>query len=155
MNRCKAAHSWVRSNATQLGIDEDFFAKTTSTFTFRLEPFRRMVLLAGVTIVTSLVSLLTGEQVRPLLAMTGEITLSGNVLPIGGMKEKVLAAKRAGVRDVILPAENKTNVEEDLTPEQLEGVTVHYVKAINEVLDIALPHTPKEAREDRGSVKRS
>jgi len=70
------------------------------------------------------------------------------VLPIGGVKEKVLAAKRAGVRDVILPAENKTNVDEDLTPEQLDGVSVHYVKAIGEVLDIALPHTPKEARED-------
>jgi ATP-dependent Lon protease len=80
--------------------------------------------------------------------MTGEITLSGNVLPIGGVKEKVLAAKRAGVRDVILPAENKTNVDEDLTTEQLENITLHYVKAIGEVLDIALPHSQKEARED-------
>ena len=76
---------------------------------------------------------------RPLTAMTGEITLSGNVLPVGGIKEKVLAAKRAGVHDVILPAENKTNVEEDLTPEQLEGVNIHYVKTIAEVLELALP----------------
>ena len=60
--------------------------------------------------------------------MTGEITLSGNVLPIGGVKEKVLAAKRAGVHDVILPADNKTNVKEDLTPEQLENIRIHYVK---------------------------
>ena len=67
--------------------------------------------------------------------MTGEITLSGNVLPIGGVKEKVLAAKRAGVRDIILPAENKTNVEEDLTPEQLENLSIHYVKSIHEVLE--------------------
>jgi ATP-dependent Lon protease len=103
---------------------------------------------AGVTIVTALVSLLTNRPVRPLLAMTGEITLSGNVLPIGGVKEKVLAAKRAGVHDVILPAENKTNVEEDLTPEQLENLDIHYVKAISEVLEIALPQNISEEKQD-------
>jgi ATP-dependent Lon protease len=108
-----------------------------------------------VTIVTALVSLLTNRPVRPLLAMTGEITLSGNVLPIGGVKEKVLAAKRAGVRDVILPAENKTNVEEDLTGEQLENVKIHYVQAISEVLALALPSSPgeeKQAAEEREKV---
>ena len=67
----------------------------------------------------ALLSMLTGRCVKPNLAMTGEITLSGNVLPVGGIKEKVLAAKRAGVTQVILPAENKMNVKEDLTPEQL------------------------------------
>ena len=72
--------------------------------------------------VTALVSLLTERPVRPLTAMTGEITLSGNVLPIGGIKEKTLAAKRAGVTDIILPAENRQNVQEDLTPEQLTGL---------------------------------
>ena len=97
---------------------------------------------------TALVSLLTGHPVRPLTAMTGEITLSGDVLPIGGVKEKVLAAKRAGVRDVILPADNKMNVEEDLTPEQLENVQVHYVKTIPEVLRLALPSTPREEKLD-------
>jgi ATP-dependent Lon protease len=71
--------------------------------------------------------------------MTGEITLSGNVLPVGGIKEKVLAAKRAGVHDVILPSENKMNVEEDLTKEQLENLKVHYVKTIEEALRVALP----------------
>ncbi|HJW99468.1 MAG TPA: S16 family serine protease, partial [Terriglobales bacterium] len=103
---------------------------------------------AGVTMATALVSLLTGTQVRPLTAMTGEITLSGNVLPVGGIKEKVLAAKRAGVRDVILPAENRQNVEEDLTPQQLEGVNVHYVNSIDEALNIALPHGEAEERHD-------
>jgi ATP-dependent Lon protease len=79
--------------------------------------------------------------------MTGEITLSGDVLPIGGVKEKVLAAKRAGVQDVILPAENKTNLEEDLTPEQLENIRVHYVKTILEVLELALPSTQREEKQ--------
>ena len=76
---------------------------------------------------------------RPLTAMTGEITLSGNVLPIGGIKEKMLAAKRAGVTDIILPEDNRQNVQEDLTPEQLQGLTMHYVKSIPELLAIALP----------------
>jgi ATP-dependent Lon protease len=71
--------------------------------------------------------------------MTGEITLSGNVLPVGGIKEKVLAAKRAGVTDVILPAENKMNVEEDLTKEQLDNLKVHYVKTIDEALLVSIP----------------
>ena len=78
--------------------------------------------------------------------MTGEITLSGNVLPIGGIKEKTLAAKRAGVKDIILPAENQQNVEEDLTPEQLQGINVHYVKTIDEVLEIALPIEPRRKK---------
>ena len=75
---------------------------------------------------TALVSLLTNTPVHPLTAMTGEITLSGNVLPVGGIKEKFLAAKRAGVRDVILPTDCKQQVDEDLTPDQIEGVTIHY-----------------------------
>jgi ATP-dependent Lon protease len=80
--------------------------------------------------------------------MTGEITLSGNVLPIGGVKEKFLAAKRAGVKDIIFPSENKTNVEEDLSEEQLAGVNLHYVTTIEEVLNIALPSTEAQKRKD-------
>ena len=112
------------------------------------ERSRRQAESAGVTIVTALVSLLTDKPVRPLVAMTGEITLSGNVLPIGGVKEKFLAAKRSGVRDVIFPADNRMNVEEDLLPEQLEGVSVHYVSTIEEVLQIALPSDVHEERQD-------
>jgi ATP-dependent Lon protease len=144
----QAAHSWVRSNATQLGIDEEFFANHDIHIHVPAGAIPKDGPSAGVTIATALVSLLTNRQVRPLTAMTGEITLSGNVLPVGGIKEKVLAAKRAGVHDVILPAENKTNVEEDLTPEQLLGLTPHYVKTIDEVLAFALPKTPSEARRD-------
>ncbi len=144
----QAGLSWVRSNAKELGIDEEFFSNHDIHIHVPAGAIPKDGPSAGVTIVTALVSLLTGKQVRPLTAMTGEITLSGNVLPVGGIKEKVLAAKRAGVHDVILPAENKTNVEEDLTPEQLLGLTPHYVKTVDEVLEIALPTTPREERLD-------
>jgi ATP-dependent Lon protease len=144
----QAALSWVRSNAAQLGIDEDYFANHDIHIHVPAGAIPKDGPSAGITIVTALVSLLTGKQVRPLLAMTGEITLSGNVLPIGGVKEKFLAAKRAGVRDVIFPADNKMNVEEDLLPQQLDGVSVHYVTTIEEVLQVALPQSPQDRRVD-------
>src|SRR5882762_6339996 len=144
----QAALTWVRSNAAQLGIQENFFAEHDIHIHVPAGAIPKDGPSAGVTMATALVSLLTGHPVRPLTAMTGEITLSGNVLPIGGVKEKVLAAKRAGVRDVILPAENETNVKEDLTPEQLENVRIHYVKMIPEVLELALPSNPTEERQD-------
>jgi ATP-dependent Lon protease len=97
---------------------------------------------------TVLVSLMTDKPVRPLTAMTGEITLSGNVLPVGGIKEKFLAAKRAGVKDVILPAENRQNVEEDLMPEQIAGVNIHYASRIEDVLAVALPKSVAEEKKD-------
>src|SRR5271169_1520540 len=135
----QAAHSWVRSNATRLGLDEEFFANHDIHIHVPAGAIPKDGPSAGVTIVTALVSLLTKRRITPLMAMTGEITLSGNVLPVGGIKEKVLAAKRAGVTDVILPADNKMNVEEDLTPEQLDNFTVHYVKTIDEALKVSLP----------------
>jgi len=135
----QAAHSWVRSNAQELGLDEGFFSDHDIHVHVPAGAIPKDGPSAGVTIVTALISLLSGKQVRPLLAMTGEITLSGNVLPVGGIKEKVLAAKRAGVRDVILPAENRMNLEEDLTAEQLGGLQVHYVKTIHDALKISLP----------------
>jgi ATP-dependent Lon protease len=144
----QAALTWVRSNAVQLGINEDFFASHDIHIHVPAGAIPKDGPSAGITMTTALVSLLTDRRVRALTAMTGEITLSGNVLPIGGVKEKVLAAKRAGVHDIILPAENKTNVEEDLTPEQLHDLNIHYVKTIEEVLEIALPHTPHEMRQD-------
>src|SRR6266446_1662237 len=144
----QAALTWVRSNATHLGIPETFFAEHDIHIHVPAGAIPKDGPSAGVTMATALVSLLTGRPVRPLTAMTGEITLSGDVLPIGGVKEKVLAAKRAGVMHVILPAENRTNVEEDLTPEQLENIRVHYVKSILEVLELALPATQREEKQD-------
>jgi ATP-dependent Lon protease len=135
----QAALTWVRSNAAQLGIQENFFADHDIHMHVPAGAIPKDGPSAGVTMATTLVSLLTGHRIRPLLAMTGEITLSGNVLPVGGIKEKVLAAKRAGVTDVILPAENKMNVEEDLTKEQLDNLKVHYVKTIDEALLVSIP----------------
>ncbi|MFZ0862028.1 MAG: endopeptidase La [Candidatus Sulfotelmatobacter sp.] len=135
----QAALTWVRSNADRLGVAESFFADHDIHIHVPAGAIPKDGPSAGVTMATALVSLLTKRRITPLLAMTGEITLSGNVLPVGGIKEKVLAAKRAGVRDVILPAENKMNVGEDLSPEQLENLTVHYVKTIDEALKVSLP----------------
>jgi ATP-dependent Lon protease len=144
----QAALTWVRSNAKELGIDESFFADHDIHIHVPAGAIPKDGPSAGVTMVTALVSLLCERPVRPLTAMTGEITLSGNVLPIGGIKEKTLAAKRAGVTDIILPAENKQNVEEDLTPEQLQGINMHYVKTISELLSIALPSSNAEVKQD-------
>jgi ATP-dependent Lon protease len=144
----QAALTWVRSNAKALGLDEDFLKESDIHIHVPAGAIPKDGPSAGVTMATALASLLTGKQVRPLLAMTGEITLSGNVLPVGGIKEKVLAAKRAGVHDVILPAENRQNLEEDITPEQLEGLNVHYSTSIGEVLDIALPHDEIEKKQN-------
>ncbi len=144
----QAAYSWVRSHAKELGIDEGFFADHDIHIHVPAGAIPKDGPSAGVTMVTTLVSLLTDKPVRPLTAMTGEITLSGNVLPIGGIKEKALAAKRAGVTDIILPAENQQNVEEDLTPEQRQGLNLHYVKTIDELLSIALPTSRDEVKQD-------
>jgi len=144
-----AALTWVRSNAPKLGIDEEWFSHHDLHIHVPAAAIPKDGPSAGISITTALVSLLTDRAVKPYTAMTGEVTLSGDVLPIGGVKEKVLAAKRANVKHVILPADNKMNVEEDLTPEQLSGIEIHYVRHIEEALDIALPKTGKEEAHDQ------
>jgi ATP-dependent Lon protease len=134
----RAALSWVRANSEQYGIDADFFRKLDLHIHVPSGAVPKDGPSAGVAMVTSLVSLLTGRPVRPRLAMTGEISLTGVVLPVGGIKEKVLGAKRAGILEVILPAENEPNVNEDLPPEILGGVQVHYVSNVEQAVEIAL-----------------
>jgi ATP-dependent Lon protease len=92
--------------------------------------------------VTALVSLLTNRPVKNRLAMTGEMTLSGVVLPIGGVKEKVLGAKRAGIKHVLLPADNEPNAVADLPPDILGDLKISYVRTLDEVLDLALEKEP-------------
>ncbi len=99
---------------------------------------------------TAMASVLTGRPVRGDVAMTGEITLSGRVLPIGGIKEKVLAARRAGIRELIVPKQNAKNVNEDLTPDVRQDLTIHLVSSIDEVLALAL----QPASSDIRSVKK-
>ncbi|HUV70764.1 MAG TPA: endopeptidase La [Terracidiphilus sp.] len=135
----QAALTWVRSNAASLGLAEDFTKDIDIHIHVPAGAIPKDGPSAGVTMATVLASLLTDTPVRPLTAMTGEITLSGNVLPVGGIKEKFLAARRSGVETIILPAENRQDVEEDLTPVMIEGVTVHYASRIEDVLAVALP----------------
>ena len=109
---------------------------------------------AGITMITSLASIYTQRKVRANLAMTGEITLRGKVLPVGGIREKILAAKRAGIKDIILCKENKKDVEE-VKPEYLKGLVFHYVEDVKEVLDLALTKekvkNPKKFTISKGS----
>jgi len=135
----QAALTWVRSNAASLGLADDFTNEIDLHIHVPAGAIPKDGPSAGVTMATVLASLLTNTPVRPLTAMTGEITLSGNVLPVGGIKEKLLAARRAGIETIILPADNRQDVEEDLTPELMAGVTIHYAKRIEDVLAVALP----------------
>jgi ATP-dependent Lon protease len=138
----RAALSWVRANGERYGIDPDFFRKQDIHIHVPSGAIPKDGPSAGVAMVTALVSLLSGRPVRPRVAMTGEISLSGIVLPVGGIKEKVLGAKRAGIREVILPQENEPNVKEDMQPHMLEGLQLHFVRTADQALDIALGKVP-------------
>ncbi|HZV87860.1 MAG TPA: endopeptidase La [Candidatus Binatus sp.] len=133
-----AALTWVRSHAEEYGIDPNFFQKSDIHIHVPSGGVPKDGPSAGAAMVTSLVSLLTGRPVRDRLAMTGEMTLSGIVLPIGGVKEKVLGAKRAGIKEVLLPADNEPNAVADLPPDILGDMKITYVRNLDQVLEHAL-----------------
>ncbi|HVO58758.1 MAG TPA: endopeptidase La [Dongiaceae bacterium] len=137
-----AALTWVRSNAEKYGIDPDFFRKQDIHIHVPSGGVPKDGPSAGAAMVTSLVSLLSGRPIKNRLAMTGEMTLSGVVLPVGGIKEKVLGAKRAGVKQVLLPADNEPNAKADLPPELLGDLQITYVRTLDEVLEHALEKDP-------------
>jgi ATP-dependent Lon protease len=134
----RIALSWFRANAARFGVDPQFYKDAEIHLHVPAGAIPKDGPSAGVTMVTALASALSGRPVRGDLAMTGEITLSGRVLPVGGIKEKVLAARRAGLHTVILPRQNEKHVNEDLTEQLRQGLTVHYVDEMDEVLKIAL-----------------
>lgn len=131
------ALQYVKSHSLELGIDDELFEKYQLHVHVPEGAIPKDGPSAGITMATSIVSAFTQRKVRSCLAMTGEITLRGKVLPVGGIKEKILAAKRAGITDIILSVENRKDVE-DIDAMYISGLTFHYVKTVMEVIDKAL-----------------
>jgi len=138
----QAALSWVRSHADELGIAPEFWELSDIHVHVPAGAIPKDGPSAGVTMTTALVSLLTGRRVRSGLAMTGEVSLTGRVLPVGGIKEKVLAAHRAGIRTVLLPSRNAKSLIEDLPARIRDEMTIHLVDAVPDVLRLALEDAP-------------
>jgi ATP-dependent Lon protease len=134
------AHEYLKSHSEELGLDPEVFANWNVHVHVPEGAIPKDGPSAGVTMVTSLASAFTQRRVKKNLAMTGEITLRGKVLPVGGIKEKILAAKRAGITEIILSEENRKNLE-DIKDEYMKGVNFHFVNTIMDVLEIALMKT--------------
>lgn len=131
------ALEFIKANSASMGLNSDLLNKYNIHLHVPEGATPKDGPSAGIAMLTSLVSLLTQKRVKKNLAMTGEITLRGKVLPVGGIKEKILAAKRANIKEIILCHENKSDIDE-IKPEYLEGLTFHYVKEMSEVLQIAI-----------------
>ncbi|MCL6087086.1 MAG: endopeptidase La, partial [Actinobacteria bacterium] len=146
----KAALSYVHSKAKELGIDNSIFAKSDMHIHVPSGAIPKDGPSAGVAITTSIVSVLTGIPVLRDVGMTGEVTLRGRILPIGGLKEKLLAAKRSGLRKVVLPLKNKKDVEE--VPEAItKGIELVYVENIEDLLKHTLEKNPFGRPEAQGT----
>lgn len=131
------ALTYLQANAKKFQIDPELFSKSTAHIHVPEGAVPKDGPSAGITMLTCLASAFTKRKVKPYLAMTGEITLRGQVLPVGGIKEKVLAAKRAGIKEIILCAQNEKDVKE-IDPEFIQNIEFHYVKQMNQVLELAL-----------------
>ncbi|WP_286832443.1 MULTISPECIES: endopeptidase La [unclassified Proteiniphilum] len=131
------AMEYIHSHSEELEINPDIFDNWNTHIHVPEGAIPKDGPSAGITMITSLVSMFTQRKVRPNLAMTGEITLRGKVLPVGGIREKILAAKRAGIKDIILCKENKKDIEE-IKDDYLKGLTFHYISDVKEVIDLAL-----------------
>ncbi|MEO8720559.1 MAG: endopeptidase La [Ginsengibacter sp.] len=131
------ALSYLQSNAKKYGINPEVFYKRNVHIHVPEGAVPKDGPSAGITMMTALASSFTGRRVKPYMAMTGEITLRGQVLPVGGIKEKVLAAKRSGIREIIMSIQNEKDVNE-INPNYIKGLKVNYVKTMQQVLDIAL-----------------
>jgi ATP-dependent Lon protease len=149
-----AAFSLIKHEAKRLGIDPEMFAKTDIHVHVPAGAVPKDGPSAGIAMFTALVSLFTGKSVRPDLAMTGEITLRGLVLPIGGVKEKVIGAQRAGIKTVLLPERNRKNLEE-VREDVRKLMHFEFASTVDEVLAIAFRSAaPKKALAVNGSPKR-
>ena len=131
------AYEWVQAHHEELGIAAEVFEKKNLNIHVPEGAIPKDGPSAGITMVTSIVSTFTGREVKERIAMTGEMTLRGRVMPVGGIKEKILAAKRAGISELIMCEDNRKDVEE-VKPEYVAGLTFHYVKQIDQVLKLAL-----------------
>src|SRR6058998_372646 len=138
----QAALSWVRSHADELGLAPDFWETSDIHVHVPAGAIPKDGPSAGVTMTTALVSLLTGRPVRPGLAMTGEVSLAGRVLPVGGIKEKVLAAHRAGIRTLVIPGRNEKNLIEDVPARVRDEMIFHLVDSAPDVITLALEEAP-------------
>ena len=145
----QAALSYIRSHLSSLGVERKKMEAKTIHIHIPEGAIPKDGPSAGVTMITALVSLLTHRLVRSDIAMTGEITLRGKVLPVGGIKEKVLAAHRAGIKTIILPYHNEANLLEDITPELRQDMKFIFVKSIEEVLKHALETTPVKLKKKK------
>jgi len=134
----QTALSYVRAHADALHIAPDFYEKSDLHIHVPAGAVPKDGPSAGVTMTSAIASLLSGRPIKPALAMTGEVTLSGKVLPVGGIKEKVLAAKRAGIKTIILPERNRKDLMEDIPAELRKGMSFIFAKNVAEVLDAAL-----------------
>ena len=131
------AFTWLEANCKKIGLTVDIFNKKDAHIHIPEGATPKDGPSAGITMMTALASAFTGRKIKPFLAMTGEITLRGQVLPVGGIKEKVLAAKRSGIKEIIMCVQNEKDVSE-INPAFIKGIKFHYVKTMQQVLEIAL-----------------